>query len=107
MHSSSVVTARPLVATGHGGAGGRLALHGALAAETGQNPFFTLEILRHLAETGMLARDGDSPTATSDSFEPGLPVSVRQVIGQRVACLGGTTHRVLLPTVTASTSSMR
>ncbi|MEX2627656.1 MAG: BTAD domain-containing putative transcriptional regulator [Ilumatobacteraceae bacterium] len=70
--------------THHELAGGDVALRDALTAETGGNPFFTLEILRHLAETGALGLR-----------ELGLPVSVRQVIGQRVARLGGTTHRVL------------
>ncbi len=84
-----------LTACGHVPVESGVALRDALAEEAGGNPFFTLEILRHLVETGAVDRgevDGfgsDGPVALE------LPVSVRQVIGQRVARLGGTTHRVL------------
>jgi hypothetical protein len=84
-----------LTGTIHELADGGVALRDALAAETGGNPFFTMEILRHLADTGALPHTGDGPLSSGDPFELGLPVSVRQVIGQRVARLGGTTHRVL------------
>lgn len=83
-----------LAATGHEPSDG-VALRDALAAETGGNPFFTLEILRHLAESGGSGRAEGGPTHSAGALELGLPVSVRQVIGQRVARLGGTTHRVL------------
>jgi DNA-binding SARP family transcriptional activator len=81
--------------TGHELGGGGIALRDALAAETGGNPFFALEIVRHLAETGAIDRVGDGQRTTDEPPALGLPVSVRQVIGQRVARLGGTTHRVL------------
>lgn len=69
-------------------------LRDALTAETGGNPFFCLEILRHLAETGALA-PGIGGSTPDGPRRLGLPVSVRQVVGQRIARLGGTTHRVL------------
>lgn len=84
-----------LATTGHELEGGGIALRDALAAETGGNPFFALEIVRHLAETGAISRVGDSRRTANEPLTLGLPVSVRQVIGQRVARLGGTTHRVL------------
>ena len=66
-----------------------LALRDALGAETDGNPFFVLEILRHLAETGALGRgDGQWVARPGLSFER-LPVSVREVIGRRVHQLGG------------------
>jgi class 3 adenylate cyclase/tetratricopeptide (TPR) repeat protein len=61
----------------------------ALSEETGGNPFFVGEILRHLAETGTIAPDeGGRWEATIDLVESGLPVSVREVIGHRVRRLG-------------------
>ena len=73
-----------------------LVLRDALVAETDGNPFFTLEILRHLAESGMLRQDDEGRWATSvDLRNTGLPVSVRQVVGQRVANLGEPVERVL------------
>lgn len=73
-----------------------LALRDALLAETDGNPFFTVEILRHLSETGAIAQD---PTgrwvATTDLSAHGLPTSVREVTGQRVARLGPEVQRVL------------
>jgi len=81
--------------THHDLADGGVALRDALTVETGGNPFFTLEILRHLAETGALDPAGTGRLTSDGVREFGLPVSVRQVIGQRVARLGGTTHRVL------------
>ena len=73
-----------------------LVLRDALVAETDGNPFFTLEILRHLSESGMLRQDDEGRWATSvDLRETGLPVSVRQVVGQRVANLGEPVERVL------------
>ena len=73
-----------------------LALRDALLAETDGNPFFTVEILRHLSETGAITQD---PTgrwvATTDLAAHGLPTSVREVTGQRVARLGPEVQRVL------------
>lgn len=71
-------------------------LRDALAAETDGNPFFVAEILRHLTETGALFSDADGNwNASPDLRDQGLPVSVREVIGQRVSRLGDPTHRVL------------
>jgi len=73
-----------------------LALRDALAAETDGNPFFVGELLRHLIETGVVYQDGDGRwTVRGDLRERGQPVSVRDVIGRRVARLGGEAVRIL------------
>jgi DNA-binding SARP family transcriptional activator len=64
-------------------------LRDALLDDTGGNPFFVVEILRHLAETGALSQSENGRwTATTDLSISSLPVSVREVIGHRVAGLG-------------------
>jgi DNA-binding winged helix-turn-helix (wHTH) protein/tetratricopeptide (TPR) repeat protein len=66
-----------------------LALRDALEAETEGNPFFVTEILRHLTETGAIARHDDGRwTLPTDLQVRGLPVSVREVVGRRVERLG-------------------
>ena len=73
-----------------------LALRDAVLAETAGNPFFVVEILRHLAETGAIYQDVDGRwTADADLRAVGLPVSVKEVVGRRVAALGPETERVL------------
>jgi class 3 adenylate cyclase len=72
-------------------------LRDALQAETDGNPFFTTEILRHLSETGVIYQDDASGRwmVSAELGEQGLPVSVREVIGRRVARLGDETRRAL------------
>lgn len=71
-------------------------LRDALLAETAGNPFFVGEMLRHLAETGAIYQNGDGHwVATPDLRSSGLPVSIREVIGRRVARLGPEAERVL------------
>jgi class 3 adenylate cyclase/tetratricopeptide (TPR) repeat protein len=73
-----------------------VALRDALLAETAGNPFFVGEILRHLAESGAISqRDDGRWVADPDLRAAGLPVSVREVIGRRLATLGPDTERVL------------
>jgi predicted ATPase len=73
-----------------------VALRDALLAETAGNPFFVGEILRHLAESGAIyQRDDGRWVADPDLRAAGLPVSVREVIGRRLATLGPDTERVL------------
>jgi class 3 adenylate cyclase len=61
----------------------------ALGRETAGNPFFTVELLRHLAETGALqpAAGGRYALAT-DIEQIALPSSVREVVADRVARVG-------------------
>jgi DNA-binding SARP family transcriptional activator len=69
----------------------------ALRRETDGNPFFTVELLRHLADTGALRRDDSTGrwAASDDLTVEGLPRSVRQLIGQRVERLGPDARRLL------------
>ena len=60
-----------------------VALRDAIAAETNGNAFFALEILRHLTETEVLVRRDGRWTATAELASSDLPVSVRQVVGER------------------------
>jgi DNA-binding SARP family transcriptional activator len=79
----------------HGAAPGDSPVDAALAraihAETEGVPFFVLEVLRHLIETGTLR----SPDARSHLEEVGLPEGVREVMGRRLSRLDGATVEVL------------
>jgi class 3 adenylate cyclase len=67
-----------------------------LRRETNGNPFFAIEILRHLAETGLIARNGTGRWQSQEAIlDHGLPVSVREVVGRRVARLGDEVGRIL------------
>jgi DNA-binding winged helix-turn-helix (wHTH) protein len=73
-----------------------LALRDLLRAETEGNPFFVTEILRHLAETGAISRQGDGRwTSPAHLRNQGLPVSVREVVGRRVQRLGPAARKAL------------
>ena len=71
-------------------------LRDALMDETEGNPFFVGEMLRHLAETSAIYQDDRGRwVASPDLRTSGLPVSIREVVGRRVARLGDATQRVL------------
>jgi tetratricopeptide (TPR) repeat protein len=71
-------------------------LRDALAAETDGNPFFVRELLRHFTATGLIYQDAAGRwTTTDDLRRAGLPVSIREVVGQRVRSFGPEMHRVL------------
>ena len=73
-----------------------VALRDALLAETEGNPFFVGEMLRHLAETqAIYQNDQGRWVASTDLRTSGLPVSIREVIGRRVARLGAQTQGAL------------
>lgn len=73
-----------------------VALRDAVLAETTGNPFFIGEVLRHLAETGVIYRDAsDRWVGDGDIRAVGLPVSVKEVVVRRLATLGPETERVL------------
>jgi class 3 adenylate cyclase len=84
-------------AAGHEMTDDGLALRDALSDETDGNPFFVGEMLRHLSETGAIYLDHLSGRWASgiDLRTAGLPVSIREVVGHRVARLGPETKRVL------------
>jgi len=74
---------------------GGLALAEALWRETEGNPFFIVEVIRHLAETGRIyLRDGRW-TGDADLSEADLPEGVREVIGRRLLRLSETANTVL------------
>ena len=72
-----------------------MALRDAISTETDGNPFFATEIVRHLTESGAIDRRNGRSFVAVDVGEAGLPVSVRQVVGDRVARLGADTQRLL------------
>jgi class 3 adenylate cyclase len=73
-----------------------VALRDAILTETAGNPFFTVEILRHLSEAGAIYQREDGRWVSDlDLRAAGLPISVREVIGRRIATLGDDTARLL------------
>jgi AAA ATPase domain len=67
-----------------------------ITRETAGNPFFAVELLRHLTESGAIAQQADeSWHVVADLAELGLPQSVREVIGRRVERLGPDAHTAL------------
>jgi hypothetical protein len=65
----------------------------AVRSETEGNPFFVEEVLRHLGEAGALA--GDEPISARALEHAGVPESVKDVIGRRLARLGERTNHLL------------
>jgi class 3 adenylate cyclase/tetratricopeptide (TPR) repeat protein len=93
---SSGVAAFMEQAGGHALDDGDLLLARAIHAETEGNPFFVREVLRHLAETGVVEqRDGRWATRLPVE-ELGIPESVREVVGRRLSHLSKEANRVLL-----------
>lgn len=73
-----------------------LKLAGEITTETGGNPFFVAEILRHLSESGAIVQDADGRWRPEGSIaELGLPQSVHEVIGRRVERLGEPAQQLL------------
>jgi len=70
------------------------ALAGVVHGRSGGNPFLVGELLRHLAETGALAADAIARTAAGPALDD-VPATVRLVVGQRLARLGGTVRHLL------------
>ncbi|HEV7864322.1 MAG TPA: AAA family ATPase, partial [Acidimicrobiia bacterium] len=69
----------------------------AWAAETGGNPFFILELLRHLHEEGKLYRGADGRwTVTAPLRDLALPVAARDVALRRVSRLPDDARRLLV-----------
>lgn len=73
-----------------------VALAYALGRETGGNPFFLVEVIRHLSDNGAFVQDDEGRWVLSTEFEAlSLPTSVREVVGHRVARLGDETEQML------------
>ena len=67
-----------------------------VSRETDGNPFFLLEMLRHLQESGGVVQGPDGRWTVSRGLgELGLPRSVREVVGRRIQRLGTTAAHVL------------
>jgi tetratricopeptide (TPR) repeat protein len=66
-----------------------------LQKETGGNPFFLGEILRHLVELGVVRTDGEHPGAPVAAEVIEVPESVREVVQARLARLSAGCRKVL------------
>ncbi len=77
-------------------AGRGFELAAAIHRETEGNPFFIGETLRHLVETGALARrEGRWVIGVSSVAEMGIPEGIREVLGRRLSRLSEECNRVL------------
>jgi class 3 adenylate cyclase/tetratricopeptide (TPR) repeat protein len=73
-----------------------VALSHELLRETDGNPFYVREVLLHLVESGAIVQGDDGRWAPTEELERvGLPQSVREVVGARVARLGSDAATVL------------
>ena len=72
-----------------------LALARAVYEETEGNPFFVLEVLRHLAETGAVERREGVWTPRLPIDQLGIPEGVRDVVGRRLARLSEDANQAL------------
>ena len=72
-----------------------LALARAIYQETEGNPFFVREVLRHLAETNVIGRDGDRWITRVPVEQLGIPEGVREVVGRRLARLSAQANHAL------------
>ncbi len=63
--------------------------------ETDGNPFFVGEVLRHLTETGSLARAGGGPRRAPVLAELGIPEGVREVVVRRLSRLSEAANEAL------------
>jgi DNA-binding SARP family transcriptional activator/tetratricopeptide (TPR) repeat protein len=83
---AAATTARPLGQEGQ-------ALAHVLRERTAGNPYLVTELLRHLVETGALG--GDVAEAAAGPAVDDLPESLRWVVAQRMARLGGPVEHVV------------
>jgi predicted ATPase/class 3 adenylate cyclase len=67
----------------------------AIHSETEGNPFFVLEMLRHLIEEGIVYFERDRWTSQVNPLQLGMPAGVREVIARRLAHLSEACRRVL------------
>ncbi len=67
----------------------------AIYAETEGNPFFVGEVLRHLSETGAVARRQGRWVTTAAIEELGIPEGIRDVVGRRLSRLSDEANEVL------------
>ena len=72
-----------------------MALALALHQDTGGNPFFVGEVLRHLAERGSITQEGGRWVASRLDDDEYLPEGIRQVVGRRLSVLPEGTQKIL------------
>ena len=73
-----------------------LRLARAVSLETDGNPFFVVEVLRHLAETGVIYQELSGRWSAQSSLDVGsLPESLREVIRARLARMGEAADRAI------------
>jgi tetratricopeptide (TPR) repeat protein len=70
-------------------------LAAAIHAETEGNPFFVNEVVRHLADTGVLQPSDFGWTTSVAVADVGIPEGVKEVVGQRLKRLGDEASVVL------------
>jgi class 3 adenylate cyclase len=70
-------------------------LANAVYRETGGNPFFVGEIVRHLVESGALVLRNGRWTSDFTLESVGLPEGVREVVGRRISHLDDETQKLL------------
>lgn len=67
----------------------------AIASETGGNPFFIREVIRHLVEEGKIHRGADGRWVMAEPINLGIREGVREVIGRRLSRLSDAANRLL------------
>jgi len=82
-------------AAGHDLDEGAINLAMTLKVDTGGNPFFVGEVLRHLVESGVITQEGGRWVAAQNAGEPYLPEGIRQVVGRRLSALPDASQKLL------------
>jgi class 3 adenylate cyclase len=89
------VTDLMTLAAGHDLEEDGTALALAVQSETGGNPFFIGEVLRHLAESGAIVYSKGRWSAARSGGDPLLPEGIREVVGRRISALPDPTQAAL------------
>jgi class 3 adenylate cyclase/tetratricopeptide (TPR) repeat protein len=63
--------------------------------ETEGNPFFVVELLRHLGDSGAFSQPEARRTGAGSPEEPAIPEGIRDVVGRRLSRLSDETNRLL------------
>ena len=80
---------------GHELGAAELELAGEIASETDGNPFFVVQILRHLQEHGEIAQDESGRWSVQGFGRLTLPPSIHEVVAARIHRLGDETEGIL------------
>ena len=82
-------------AAGHGLEESGLALAEAVHRETQGNPFFVGEVLRHLAESGLIVQHDGRWVSDFTLDDVGIPEGIREVVGRRLSRLSDDANTAL------------